>query len=183
MSCKLENLGDLKTAPFFKAILQQLSSSLNYPLSKHLRWQIAPLVVKVTWLVGCFSLAGLSNIQWRHKLLDEIFSVSMLYVMKFRIDVGCSECLVTLEWLFIGVDSLYSNEQQSLLLWLKVSIGCGRILKRTGLVEMTNWQSVPDSEPIVLSSNTAVFARCHEATSDARRRHSYCFGGCQKIIE
>ena len=54
-----------------------------------------PLVVKVTWLVGCFSLAGLSSIQWRHKLVDEIFSASMLYVMKFRTDI--SWCLT--EWL------------------------------------------------------------------------------------
>ena len=49
---------------------------------------LAPPVTKVTWLVGCFSLAGLSNIQWRHKPVDEIFSASMLYVMKFRTDVG-----------------------------------------------------------------------------------------------
>ena len=49
-------------------------------------------VLKVTWLVGCFSLAGLSSIQWRHKLVDEIFSASMLYVMKFRTDISWPTC-------------------------------------------------------------------------------------------
>ena len=42
--------------------------------------------------MGCFSLAGLSILQSSHKLVDEIFSASMLYVMKFRTDmVGVSQ--------------------------------------------------------------------------------------------
>ena len=46
----------------------------------------SPLVTKVTWLVCCFSLCVLSNTQWRHVLVDEIFIASMLYVMKFHTD-------------------------------------------------------------------------------------------------
>ena len=46
----------------------------------------SPLVTKVTWLVCCFSLCVLSNTQWRHELVDEIFIASMLYVMKFDTD-------------------------------------------------------------------------------------------------
>ena len=47
---------------------------------------LTPLVTKVTWLVCCFSLWVLSNTQWRHELVDEIFIASMLYVMKFDTD-------------------------------------------------------------------------------------------------
>ena len=56
-------------------------SSRTRPLS-------STLASNVTWLKGCFSLCGLSSIQWRHKLVDEIFSASMLYVMKFRTDIS-----------------------------------------------------------------------------------------------
>ena len=56
-------------------------------LSEFTLWILnPPLVTKVTWLVCCFSLCVLSNTQWRHELVDEIFIASMLYVMKFDTD-------------------------------------------------------------------------------------------------
>ena len=49
-------------------------------------WEETTLASNVTWLKGCFSLCGLSSIQWRHNLVDEIFTASMLYVMKLFSD-------------------------------------------------------------------------------------------------
>ena len=40
-----------------------------------------------------FLCEGLFSKQWRHTLVDEIFTASMLYVMKFDTDIGWLEQL------------------------------------------------------------------------------------------